>query len=120
VTEQHAPLIVSSRTVTLRAARELHLLMERMHSIEAALAHLLEGKELGLCGNTVQALQQMDMISQTVLALADYLEQIAPEMCRDDRVDAQSPLARVPLKAMADRLSGNVGHEALKSDPILF
>lgn len=120
MTDLSPGLSLSSGTIALRVAHELRLLTERLHAIEGALDDLLERDDLNLRKDTISHLQQMDVISQAVIALAEFLERTGPDMCADDAVEAGQSLRQVRLKALADRLSGDNSTEGHDSELVLF
>lgn len=101
-------------------AQELRLLSERMERAEHALSILLDQRELALQKETLHALQEIDVSSQSVVALADFLCAIAAEMSDGDAPDIATALSQVRLEALASRLAGQKPKAKEHAGDILF
>ncbi|WP_323772162.1 chemotaxis protein [Antarctobacter sp.] len=116
VADNTLPLKVATR----RASAELEGLYVRLERLEHGLdtvivhaTHAFDTKSIGM-------LQELDMLRQSIGALADYLEQISAETDETGMVDVVQALSAVPLRDMATRLSGTVNSAATGGHAELF
>jgi hypothetical protein len=81
----------------------------------AALADVCEGLQAGLApalqsGAAIEEAQTLDLITQTLAAVAEYLAMIAAGLPHDWTVDARLAASAVPLTELAARLAGGALH----------
>jgi small-conductance mechanosensitive channel len=103
-----------------RVAEELEALHGRLERLEAGLETALTPPPPGLEGRSIAMIQEIDMLRQSLGALADYIGQLAREAEADGRVDARAAIASVPLRAMAERLAGRAVAAPAPGQPELF
>ena len=95
-----APLTLASS----RAARELLSLQSRFDLIEQALGEALRDPARG--GAHLGALQEIDMVRQTVVTLADFLLDVTEQYEKKGHFNLHQTAEKVPLRALGARLSG--------------
>lgn len=114
-TETTLPLKVATR----RASAELEGLYVRLERLEHGLDTVIVNATHTFDSTSIGMLQELDMLRQSIGALADYLEQISVGTDDKGMVDVVQALSDVPLRDMATRLSGtansatSVGHAEL-------
>ncbi len=94
------------RDATQRASSELETLFVRLERLEHALDSVVLKSSGGLSSQTIGMLQELDMLRQSIGALADYLGQISLKTDCAGMVDLSEALNAVPLRDMATRLGG--------------
>ena len=111
---------VSSQTIARRVSGELRAVAAQIQNVEAALEMILTRLEPDLRRETISDLQQLDLVSQSVCALADYLATNSVEMCATDGIDTRAALRAVTLREISRRLAGQVGDRSDATHPLLF
>ncbi|WP_417210104.1 chemotaxis protein [Antarctobacter sp.] len=116
MTDTTLPLKVATR----RASAELEGLYVRLERLEHGLdtvivhaTHAFDTKSIGM-------LQELDMLRQSIGALADYLDQISAATDDTGMVDVVQALSSVPLRDMATRLGGTANSAAAVGHAELF
>jgi hypothetical protein len=94
----HQPL---SRTLGA-CAGELAALADRCEALQAGLAPALQS------GAAIEEAQTLDLLTQTLAAVSDYLGALAVTLPPDWTVDAAQAASIVPLTELARRLVGGV------------
>jgi hypothetical protein len=102
---QHPPL---SRTLGA-CAGELATLADRCEALQAGLAPALQS------GAAIEEAQTLDLLTQTLAAVADYLNALASGLPAEWIVDARPAAAVVPLTELARRLVGGACHQPPES-----
>ncbi|MBV7396540.1 chemotaxis protein [Mameliella sediminis] len=96
------------KVATGRASAELeglHSRLERLeHGLDAVIMHSTEAFDT----KSIGMLQELDMLRQSIGALADYLDQISAETDSRGMVNVSEALTAMPLRDMASRLGGQV------------
>lgn len=100
--------VLPLKDATGRASTELEALYERLERLEHALETVTQASSVALDRNSIGMLQELDMLRQSIGALADYLGQISLATDRTGMVDLSEALRGVPLRDMATRLGGQV------------
>lgn len=113
---QRLPLKVAA----IRIAAELEALHARLERLEVGLESVFEHTTQGLEGQTIGMIQEMDMLRQSIGALADYIDHVAGTTDGDGLVDTTAAINAVPLRDMAARLSGCTAAEAETGHAELF
>lgn len=101
-----AEIMLPLKVATERASAELEALYERLERLEHGLDALVLHSSGALDSQSIAMLQELDMLRQSVGALADYLGQISLETDHGGMVDLAQALQSVPLRDMAHRLGG--------------
>jgi hypothetical protein len=92
-----------SRTLSA-CAGELAALADRCETLQAGLAPALQS------GAAIEEAQTLDLLTQTLGAVADYLHALSAGLPADWAVDARRAAALVPLTELAWRLLGGPHH----------
>lgn len=108
------------RIATQRASSELEGLYTRLERLEHGLDTVLVATPSALDTQSIGMLQELDMLRQSIGALADYLGQVALETDADGMVNTADALNAVPLRDMAERLGGRKKPSAAGGHPELF
>ena len=116
----HMAANTNARTATQRVAEELRLMRDRLHSLEDGLSDICASGDKALAGNAVAALQQVDILVQSSVALATFMEAVAEDLPEDRTLSAVEALAKMPLRDMAVRLSGGSQYQPHGGTPELF
>lgn len=87
-------------------ALELRSISQKIKCVEAATCELTDALPNRTKSSTLQALQNLDVADQTIMALANYLSDVSKTMPDFQTVDISKPISRVPLEALENRLSG--------------
>ena len=99
-------IMLPLKIATQRASKELeglHMRLERFeHGLDTVFAH----SATALDTHSIAMLQELDMLRQSVGALAHYLAHITALPEKDGMVDVAHALHAVPLRDMAMRLGG--------------
>jgi hypothetical protein len=95
------------KLATRRVAGELEGLYERLERLEYGLDMVFVHTEGTLDGQAVVMLQELDMLRQSLGALADYLTRLAQDTDDAGQVDSAPAIESIPLRDMAVRLGGN-------------
>jgi hypothetical protein len=90
-------------------AGELAVLAGRCEALQAGLAPALQG------GAVIEEAQSLDLVTQSLAAVADYLNVLAAGLPPEWVVDAQPAAATVPLSELARRLVGGAPHAPSES-----
>jgi len=93
------PLQPLSRTLGA-CAGELAALADRCEALQAGLAPALQG------GAAIEEAQTLDLLTQSLAAVADYLHALSQTLPSDWQVDPHGPARIVPLTELAWRLVG--------------
>ena len=93
------PLQPLSRTVSA-CAGELAALADRCEALQAGLAPALQS------GAAIEEAQTLDLLTQSLAAVADYLHALSATLPAEWLVDVHSATAIVPLTELARRLAG--------------
>ena len=80
--------------------------MDRCEALQAGLAPALQ------TGAAIEEAQTLDLLTQTLAAVADYLHALAAGLPSEWAVDARPAAALVPLSELARRLAGGGFHAA--------
>ncbi|MCR9275525.1 MULTISPECIES: chemotaxis protein [Mameliella] len=112
--------VLPLKLATQRASDELeglHARLERLeHGLDAVISHsthAFDTKSIGM-------LQELDMLRQSIGALADYLDQISTATDANGMVNVSEALTAIPLRDMACRLGGQVNSAANGGHAELF
>lgn len=89
-----------------RVASELEGLYGRLERLEYGLDMVFVHTSQAMDTQTISMLQELDMVRQSLGALAEYLSHLACETNDSGDVDATRALEKVPLRDMAVRLDG--------------
>jgi hypothetical protein len=81
-------------------ASELAALADRCEALQAGLAPALQS------GAAIEEAQTLDLLTQSVAAVADYLHALSTTLPADWQVDAGPAASIVPLTELARRLAG--------------
>lgn len=81
-------------------AGELAALADRCEALQAGLAPALQ------TGAAIEEAQTLDLLTQSLAAVADYLHALSTNLPNDWLVDAHGPATIVPLTELAWRLVG--------------
>jgi hypothetical protein len=95
------------KLATRRVAGELEGLHERLERLEYGLDMVFVHSQGALDGEAVVMLQELDMLRQSLGALADYLTRLAQDTDDTGQVDSAPAIKSIPLRDMAVRLGGN-------------
>ncbi|SMX46202.1 hypothetical protein [Maliponia aquimaris] len=112
--------VLPLRVATQRASSELEGLYMRLERLERGLDAVLVATPAALDTQSIGMLQELDMLRQSIGALADYLGQVAAETGSDGLVNTADALSAVPLRDMAERLGGRQKPAAAAGHPELF
>lgn len=91
---------------TVRVATELNGLRQRLERVEHGLEAVFLDSDKIPSGQTIEMLQELDILQQSVGALADYLDKLSGSVTKDGKVSILDAVEVVPLREMASRLSG--------------
>lgn len=105
---------VPLKLATSRVAGELESLHGRLERLEFGLEAVFAHSRAGLEGQTIGMIQELDMLRQSLGALADYLEHLSEATDAAGQSDQATALRAMPLRDMAARLGG-ARHEAAAS-----
>ncbi|MGH1414095.1 MAG: hypothetical protein ACRBB0_11430 [Pelagimonas sp.] len=116
VSEYRLPIQIA----TSRVANELNALRERLERVEHGLEAVFLESESVPSGQTIGMLQELDVLQQSVGALADYLDKLSNLVNLEGEVLVDDAVKVVPLREMAARLKGKVAQSGLPGQPELF
>ena len=85
---------------------EIALLLSRAGSIESEIESMLKREDLRLRASTIQVLQEMDLLTQSLQSISILLEGLREHAGSGDMLDMHEILARVPLRDMVSRILG--------------
>ena len=94
------------RIATVRVATELNGLRERLERVEHGLEAVFMEAGNVPSTQTIGMLQELDVLQQSVGALADYLERLTELADKGGEVPISEAVKVVPLREMAARLKG--------------
>ncbi len=97
---------LSLNIATVRVATELFGLRERLERVEHGLEVVFLDAENIPNSQTIEMLQELDVLQQSVGALANYLNQISGSDDSEGSISIADAVDMVPLREMADRLNG--------------
>lgn len=103
-----------------RVAGELEALYERLERLEYGLDMVFVHAAEKMDGQTITMLQELDMLRQSLGALADFLVQTARETDETGLVDVGPAIQAVPLRDMAVRLGGSPKDAPVSGEAELF
>lgn len=118
MTKKHE-IMLPLKVATQRASQELESLHVRLERVEHALDTVFAKSANALDTQSIAMLQELDMLRQSVGALAAYLAQVSNKTDDTGTAEITSALNAIPLRDMAIRLSGaqkappNSGHTEL-------
>lgn len=115
-----APTRMPLKQATIRIADELESLHERLERLEFGLEAVFAHSRDGLEGQTIGMIQELDMLRQSLAALAMFMGQAAEQTDKHGQSDLKTALASMPLRDMASRLSGSHQTEATSGHAELF
>lgn len=115
-----APHRLPLKVAATRVAAELEGLHARLERLEFGLESVFAHTTAGLEGKTIGMIQEMDMLRQSLGALADYIDHVAGTTDGSGLVDATAAINAVPLRDMAARLAGQDAAEAQTGHAELF
>lgn len=116
VSDHQLPLEVA----TVRVATELNGLRERLERVERGLEVVFIESDNVPNGQTLGMLQELDVLQQSVGALADYLERLSTLVNGRATVCVDEAIKVVPLREMASRLNGIAAKSDTSGIPELF
>ncbi len=90
------------------------MLADRCESLQAGLAPALQS------GAAIEEAQTLDLLTQTLAAVADYLHALSAGLPPDWRIDAGAAASVVPLTELAWRLLGGGYHVPPESGELDF
>ncbi len=104
----------------IRVATELNGLRDRLERVEHGLEAVFIGTDNVPNGTTIGMLQELDVLQQSVGALADYLGRLSELANTDSTASIEEAISVVPLREMAARLSGISTQSGASGKPELF
>lgn len=104
---QDVPEKTPLKLVGARVADELEGLYGRLERLEYGLDMVFVHTKDSMDSQAITMLQELDMLRQSLGALANYLVHVTKETDEIGCVDPSSAISSVPLKDMATRLGGN-------------
>lgn len=108
------------QVATIRVATELTGLQERLERVEHGLEAVFIDSESKPSSLTIGMLQELDVLQQSVGALAAYLERLSDLVTPDGSVNVKDAAKVIPLRDMAARLNGFVGVADKSGEAELF
>jgi hypothetical protein len=99
-------IMLPLKIATQRASMELESLHARLERLEHGLDMVFSQSVAALETESISMLQELDMLRQSVGALAEYLDQISEQTGEDGVVNLAMALHAMPLRDMATRLGG--------------
>lgn len=112
--------VLPLKLATRRASDELEGLHARLERIEHGLDAVIGHSTKSFDTSSIRMLQELDMLRQSIGALADYLEHISVATDANGMVNVSEALTAVPLRDMACRLGGQVDSAANGGHAELF
>lgn len=116
----HAQPNLPLKTATRRVAGELEGLHARLERLEYGLDMVFLHSSEGINGQSIQMLQELDVLRQSLGALSDFLTHLSNETNSNGDVDPAAALNAVPLRDMAIRLEGRSKRAETSGVPDLF
>ncbi|WP_421906629.1 hypothetical protein [Mameliella sp.] len=112
--------VLPLKLATRRASEELESLHARLERIEHGLDAVIGQSTQAFDSKSIGMLQELDMLRQSIGALADYLDQISAATDANGMVNVCEALTAVPLRDMACRLGGQANSAAVGGRAELF
>jgi hypothetical protein len=103
-----------------RVAFELEGLHGRLERLEYGLDMVFVNSGDALDGQAINMLQELDMLRQSLGALADFLNDVTRNVQPNGEVDASEAINSVPLRDMAARLKGTENNKVVSGHAELF
>ena len=103
------------QVATLRVGQELELLEHRIERLEHALERHMCSEDVAHDGNAIRAIQEIDMVRQTIKTLATFLISISQHSANSEAINVEDAIERVPLRDVASRLRTPAGITATLS-----
>lgn len=103
-----------------QAATELAALQARLDRLEIGMEAALAPASAGLPPGAIALLQEVDILRQSLAAMAGFLDHLAQATDAQGRVSMGPALAAMPLRDMARRLAGGGGAGPRADAPELF
>ena len=94
--------------ILANVALELQTISERIKTAELAISGITNDLPNLPKPSALQALQNLDVVDQTVLALASYLSELSQMMNNVPMIDIRQPISNIPLEDLEARLRGTV------------
>jgi hypothetical protein len=94
---------VALASVVAQLAAELRMLGKTLGAVEHAVEILVASAGTP-DSRTLHGLQTIDLLGQTLLALATFAEELSPQIPMEVRIDANHAVRSVTLSALAERL----------------
>ncbi|WP_121632569.1 hypothetical protein [Tropicibacter alexandrii] len=94
------------QAANFRVGQELDLLEHRIETLENALERHMSSEKIHEDGDAIQAIQEIDLVRQTVKSLADFLMTISDPTKTLEPETIEAAIERVPLRDVAARLNG--------------
>lgn len=114
------PTPLPLRLAAERVSAELEALYDRLERLEYGLDMVFMHTSEALDGQTISMLQELDMLRQSLGALADFLVHLAKDTNEGGLVNPEEALRAVPLRDMAVRLGGQTKAEPVSGHAELF
>lgn len=111
---------VPLEVATVRVATELNGLRERLERVERGLEMVFIESDSVPSSQTLGMLQELDVLQQSVGALAEYLERLSALVDGRATVSVDEAIKVVPLREMAARLNGISAQSGTSGTPELF
>ncbi|MBV2358613.1 chemotaxis protein [Thalassococcus sp. CAU 1522] len=86
---------------------ELLTMAHRLGRVEHGIEHLFDDRDVPPEPAALVALQEIDVLAQSLMALGDYLDRLANSVPDGAANSVGAALARMPLRGLAQRLSGS-------------
>ncbi len=99
-------------------SHELGALQLMAADMEATVDDMIERHAGALDARSIQNLQLLDILNQTLLALARFTANAAALSSPEWRVDGQASIAGLTLAGIAQRLSRGAGHAVKPHDEV--
>ncbi|WP_305971072.1 MULTISPECIES: hypothetical protein [unclassified Mameliella] len=112
--------VLPLKLATRRASEELEGLHARLERLEHGLDAVIGQSTQAFDSKSIGMLQELDMLRQSIGALADYLDQISAATDANGIVNVGEALTAVPLRDMACRLGGQANSAAVGGRAELF
>ncbi len=103
-----------------RGATELHGLTERLERVERQLEVLYHKSGHQLVPEEISALQEIDLVVQSIAALAAYLDNLSNGVSLQREAAIEEAIQTIPLRDLAARLRGEPASSAGQGTTELF
>ena len=110
----------SLMTAAHRVALELHAVETRVEHVEAELDQMLQHQGSSITGETIAILQQVDLVRQSINALANFLDTLSENSACDCTMDISIALEKIPLRDLRAHLTGGDRSDHCGEAPELF